>query len=719
MADLFGRKRLPVYLQAESAECGLACLAMIASSHGHECSVFSLRERFGSSAHGANLQKLMNQADQLELSARPLRAEVEELNELRLPAILHWNFNHFVVLKKIVGGKAVIHDPAVGARNYTLRELGRHFTGIVLELGPRLKFETGKLKRLLSIQDFFKGLRGLTGMLVQLFVLSLLIQVIALVSPFYMQLVVDEVVGKVDRDLLLVLALGFLGLSVFSVFMQYARGLCAIYLTSQLSYHTGNSIMHHLMRLPMTFFSRRHLGDVISRFESFSPIQGFISSSTVAIVLDGLLAITTLVMMLIYSTSLTMVVVVSSLLYTVFRACQYHPLRAQNLESVAARATLDSHFIESIRALRSIKLAGKEQERQSRWKQKYADSVGAESRIGRLTVSYEAIASLLVGVEQVLVVFLGARQVLDGVLTIGMVYAFMAYRGSFSNAITSIINQVFAYKMLSLHLERLSDITGTEQEAGLQDSHVVRFPLRGELTLKAGGFAYEKDGPMVFENLDLHLPEGGWCAIFGPSGIGKSTLLNVLMGLEKPTTGELLVDGRVLNASNQASYRQAIAGVTQADSLLSGSILDNISFFELTPDMARVRQAAELTRIHGDITALPMQYDSLIGDMGTALSQGQLQRIMLARALYRQPRLLFLDEGTAFLDHDTESQVFHNIRQLDMSCVFVTHNPALLKFADRVIKWHPIEGIQMEKKGGAKSHSRPMPSQQPRGSTNR
>ena len=693
MIDLFGRKRLPVYLQAESAECGLACLAMVATAHGRGCSLFSLREKFGSAVHGANLQELINQAEALELSARPLRLDVDELKQLRRPAILHWNFNHFVVLKKISRRGAVIHDPAVGARRYSLRELGQRFTGIALEMGPRIDFEQERPRRGLSIRDFFKGARGLTGSLAQLLLLSLLIQVIALATPFYMQLVVDEVLSKGDADLLPVLALGFLGLTLFSVFMEYARGLCGIYLSSQLRYHTGNSIMHHLLRLPMAFFSRRHLGDVISRFESFTPIQGFISGSTVAVVIDGLLAVTTLAMMFIYSGTLTVIAILSALLYTGFRLCQYHPLRARSLESVAARAALDSHFIESVRALRSIKLAGREQERQSRWKQRFAESVGAQSRIGRLTLGYEAAASLLLGLEQVLVVYFGAQLVMSGGLSIGMLYAFMAYRRSFSGAVMSVIDSLFEYRMLSLHLERLSDITSTRQEPGLQDASGVRFPLRGDLALNKAGFAYGRGRPMLFKDLDLHIPPGGRCAVFGPSGVGKTTLLNMLMGLEPPSAGEVRVDGRVLGAANQASYRRAIAGVSQADSLLSGSISDNISFFELSPDPARLQEAAEAAAIHEDIAALPMQYDSLIGDMGAALSQGQLQRILLARALYRRPRLLFLDEGTAFLDAETEERIFGNIAGLGLGCVFVTHNPALLRFAHQVLHWDAASGI--------------------------
>lgn len=693
MIDLNGNHRIPVILQAESAECGLACLAMVSSFYGHHHDIFSLRQEFGSSARGADLKTLISHAEALALSARALQIDVHELAELTLPAILHWNFNHFVILSKVTKSEVVVHDPAVGARKYTLNELSKRFTGIVLELRPRTSFAPKPKVRRLKLWDFFKDARGLYSSLAQLLVLSVLIQIIALATPLYLQLVVDEVLTGSDQNLLTVLAVGFAGLTAFSVAMNYIRGLSSIYLTSQLRFNIGQSIMHHLVRLPLGFYSKRHLGDVLSRFESLTPIQNFISSSSITIVVDGLLAVTTVVMMFWYSTLLGSIVLIGAALYGIFRSIQFEPLRSRNLESINASAGLESHFIETIRSIQSIKLAGKETARESTWKNKYTEAIGFSARANKLTVGYEAVNGLVVGIETVLVIFLGAHLVLDGIFTIGMLYAFLAYRSNFSKSAVSLIDQAFEYKMIGLHLERLSDITNTSQEAGLQSQSSFTFPIQSLIALEDVTFSYDNVSGPVFSDFSIELQANQFTAINGPSGIGKSTLLKVMMGLYPPTQGRVLIDGMPLNSSLVQNFRKNIASVTQEDNLLSGSILDNISFFDLERDLENVIAAARLAEIHQDIISLPMQYDSLIGDMGTALSQGQMQRILLARALYTKPQILFLDEGTAFLDQQTEAKVFSNIKALGIGCIFVTHNAGLMKFADRTVDWAHEPGL--------------------------
>jgi ATP-binding cassette, subfamily B, bacterial CvaB/MchF/RaxB len=685
--DVIGNKRIPVILQAESAECGLACLAMVSSCYGHHSDIFSLRQKFGSSARGADLKTLISHAEALDFSARAIRIDIAELEKLTLPAILHWNFNHFVVLKKLQGNNVVC------ARNYTLEELGKRFTGIALELSPRTTFTPKRKVIGLSLWEFFRNAKGLYSSLIQLAVLSILIQVIALATPLYLQLVVDEVLTGSDQNLLTVLAVGFAGLTLLAVAMTYIRGLSSIYLTSQLRFNIGQSILHHLIRLPLGFYSKRHLGDVLSRFESLTPIQGFISTSCITIVVDGLLAITTVVMMFWYSTVLGSIVILSAVLYGVFRSIQFEPLKSRNLESINASANLESHFIETIRSIQSIKLAGKETPRESAWKNKNMEAIGFSARANKLTVGYEAANSLVVGMEMVLVVFLGAKLVLDGIFTIGMLYAFLAYRANFSKSAVSLIDQAFEYKMIGLHLERLSDITSTPQENGLQTLSSFSFPIKSEIALEEVTFSYDDVSGPIFSDFSIALDVNQFTAINGPSGIGKSTLLKVLMGLYLPTQGRVLVDGLALNSGLIQNYRKNISAITQEDSLLSGSIIDNISFFDLERDLERIIEAATLAEIHEDIIKLPMQYDSLIGDMGTALSQGQLQRILLARAIYSKPQLLFLDEGTAFLDQQTEEKVFNNIKTLGIGCIFVTHNNNLMKFADRTVGWGHEPGL--------------------------
>ena len=695
MLNLSGKNKLPSILQAEAAECGLACVAMIASYHGYHCDLLSLRRNFGSSARGSTIQTIMDLGDSLALASRAVRIDMAELIDLSLPAILHWNFNHFVVVKKVTRRSVIIHDPAVGIRKYSLKEASQRFTGIALELTPRSTFVTGSQYNRLKISDFWRGAKGLTSSLVQILVLSLLIQIFALAMPFYVQLVIDEVLVKHDTDLLLVLVLGFAGLTLISVTTKTIRGYSSIYLTNQLSFNLGTSVMHHLMRLPMDYFQKRHLGDVISRFQSIRPIQDFITNSSISIVIDGFLAITTVAMMYAYSPALTLVVIISVSLYGIFRAVQFHPLRNSNHEVITSVAKLDSLFMESIRSLQSIKLAGKESQREGAWRNQFAQSLTNDARTGRLTVNYEAVNSALTGLEYVAVIYLGAKEVMGGLLSIGMLYAFMSYRSNFSAAVTSIINQVMQYWMVGLHLERVSDITNSALETGLENEGRFIIPITGMIELNGISFVHSGSQQPLFENLSLQIPAGSFVALYGPSGVGKSTLLNLLMGLSDATGGQVLIDGQPLSKTFLRSYRSAISAVTQEDELFSGSLQDNISFFDLSADPGRIIQAEKHAEIHEDILGMKMGYESLIGDMGAALSQGQKQRLLLARALYSQPKVLFLDEGTAHIDAQTERKIMITLKSLDITCIYVTHNHSLLQYADQVVEWHRTGEIKV------------------------
>ena len=687
MLNFTGKHTLPSILQAEAAECGLACMAMVASYHGYLCDLQSLRKRFDSSTRGATLQSLMDLAESLALTPRALRLEVEDLRRISLPAILHWNFNHFVVLKKVKNNAVIIHDPAVGIRTYSTAELGRKFTGIALELSARSEFSTGTDKRKLRLWDFWRGVKGLVPSIYQILALSCLIQFFALISPFYMQLVVDEVLVKHDGDLLLVLGLGFAGLTLISVATKTLRGLSIVYLTSKLSFNVGNSVMHHIIRLPLDYFQKRHLGDVISRFESIKPIQDFITSASVSIIVDGLLAITTLIMMYAYSPMLTLLVVVSVALYAVFRTVQFQPMRNSNHENIAAHAKLDSVFMESIRSLQSIKLANRESQREGTWRQQFAQTISSGAQVGRLTVTYEAVNGTLTGMEYVLVIFFGANQVLGGTLTIGMLYAFLAFRSHFSIAVTSIVDQAMQYKMVGLHLERLADITQSDQETGLKDQGRFSIPVIGKLELKSVSFYYSGSKVPVFDEFSVAIPAGSFLGLYGPSGVGKSTLLRVMMGLLEPDSGEILIDGQDIKKIGLRSYRAAISAVTQEDTLFTGSLKDNITFFDLSPNDEKIIQVAKLAEIHDDIIQMAMGYESLIGDIGMSMSQGQQQRLLIARALYSNPKILFLDEGTAHLDAQLENKIMDNIKKLDITCIYVTHNPRLVGYADNVVRW--------------------------------
>jgi len=643
-----GRKRLPMLRQTEAAECGLACLAMIAGYYGHEIDLNSLRRRFPVSLKGANLKSLIKTADHLDLGARALRVEIEGLSRLKMPAILHWDMNHFVVLKSVRGDKAVIHDPARGERQMTLKELSPHFTGVALELTPTGAFERKDERERMKLTDLWSRATGLKRAIGQTLGLSALLQVVALATPFYMQLVVDEVLTKFDTDLLVVLALGFGLLVLINAATTALRQYVILYAGNQLSFQMVANLFRHLMILPLPWFEKRHIGDVVSRFSSTQPIRDLFTEGLVAAIVDGVMAIATLVLIFVYSTTLGFVVLGAVGLYLALRLALYKPLRRRSEDEIVARAKEQSTFMESVRAVQSVKLFGRESERQAVWQNKYADAINAKVRVGKLNISFETANALLFGLENVIVVYLGARLVIAGELTIGMLFAFMAYKRNFIDKASALVERAIEFRILDLHLERLADIGLAEPEEGLGASAPRSLvgeapPLAGRIALENVSFRYGEGEPWVVNGVNLEINPGEMVVFVGPSGQGKTTLLKIMLALFTPETGELRVDGQPIEQYGRAAYRAQVGAVMQEDALLSGSIADNISFFDPEPEMARIQHCAELASIHEEVAAMPMGYDSLIGDMGTVLSGGQKQRVLLARALYREPRVLFLD----------------------------------------------------------------------------
>jgi ATP-binding cassette, subfamily B, bacterial CvaB/MchF/RaxB len=685
--NLGGKRRLPIILQAEHSECGLACIAMVAAYHGQQESLLSLRRQFGNSQQGANLQQLMSLASRFRLTSRALRCEIDELCKLELPIIIHWNFNHFVVVASATRHSISIHDPASGQRNYRLSEAADHFTGIALELTPDLEFEPSDNRDRLSLKQYLGDLPGLLPILAQILFLSTILQLIALVSPFYMQLVVDDVLVKQDIDLLTLLAGGFLIVSCISVITQAIRGWANIYLTNQLSFKFGSRLFHRLMSLKTDYFMRRHLGDLVSRFTSLRPIQEFLASSAITVVLDGVMAATTLTMIVIYSPLLAGVVVLALVLYTAVQMAFYLPTKHRSQEQIIANAKLDSNFMESIRSIKAIKRFTAEQQRESEWQNRFNDAINANIRLDRLSLARDLFNNSISGVSQILVIFLGAKQVISGQMSIGMLYAFMAYRSHLVSAANSLIQELFQYLMLSLHLERLSDIQLAETDS--QASQGPTRSLNGQIRLEGVSFRHSEDQSWILRDIDLEIQPGDRLCILGPSGCGKSTLLNVMQNLLPVSKGTIYLDGLPISGTGSSALREHSASVVQGEALLSGSIMTNIAFSSQIIDDKRIESASRLAMIHDDIMALAMGYETVIGDMGTMLSAGQQSRILIARALYHQPKILFLDECTAHLDATTEVKVMQNIRDLAITCVFVTHNADLAREATAVLRLAP------------------------------
>lgn len=681
---LFGR-RLPVLQAAEAAECGLVCMTMVARYFGHDVDLNALRRRFGMSMSGSTLRGLMQIADSLGFSTRAIRLEVSDLASLPTPAVLHWNLNHFVVLKSASRTRITVHDPARGERSYTMEEASKRFTGVALEIAPSAEFRPIVERTPMKLTSLWSRVRGFGAAFAQVLALSFALQVIALALPFQLQLVIDEGILSSDANLLVTIAAGFGLLMVIQFAVEALRSWSILVFGQTASFQIIGNVVRHLMRLPSDWFEKRHVGDVMSRIGSTTAIQEMLTRGVITVVIDGVMSLLLLTMMLVYSPTLTAVALAAMAINFCVTAALFPALRDRTAENLVRRAQEQSHLMESVRAATTIKIMGREAEREGSWRNIFAGTINTAVSVGKYEIFRTGLQALVTNLQFVLIVYIGARTILAGEgLSIGMLFAFISFQATFSERSNALINQFLQFRFLGVHLERLSDIVSADADAPAHRQIAVG-GVRGGLGLQNVSFRYGTADRLVLKDVTLDVAPGEFLAITGPSGGGKSTILKLLLGLRQPISGKVMVDGEVQPADGWRGWREHVGVVTQDDRLLSGSIADNIAFFDPDPDQAKVERVARAAHIHDDIVRMPMQYMSLVGDMGSALSGGQRQRLLFARALYREPKVLILDEGTANLDLDTERLISDLIAGMPITRIVVAHRPALLERADRVV----------------------------------
>ncbi len=675
-------------LQSTTSECGLACISTIASHFGCEVELSQLRARFALSLRGATLADLMQIASSLGLGARPLRLDIEELGELKTPCILHWDLNHFVVLLKVSAKGVVIHDPAQGERRLLLKEVSAHFTGVALEITPAEGFRRQSAPPSIGWRQLIGRAIGWKRSLLQLLMFAAALEVFALVSPFFIQWVVDGAIVSADRDLLHLLGGGFLLVLILKTVIGTARGWVGLAFSTQLNLQWSGRVMGHLIRLPMKYFETRHTGDIVSRFQSLNTIQQTLTGSLVEALLDGVFAAITLVMMFIYSPKLAGIALLAIAMYAALRVASYGAFRRASGEYLALAAREQTHFLESLRGVQSVKLGGLEERRRAKWLNLLVQATNRHVSTEKMSLGFRSAYALLFGIESVAIIWLGASLAMDNLMSVGMLMAFVAYKDSFSGRMSSFIDKMIDLRMLNLQVERLADIVLTPQErveGSLPMALDTAAMVAPSIELDNVSFRYGDGEPWVLRHLSLKIEAGEHVAIVGPSGCGKSTLVKILLGLIEPSEGTVKVGGLPLKQVGLANWRRHLGVVMQDDQLFSGSLQDNIANFDERIDLERVQLAAQLAAVHDDVVRMPMGYHTLIGDMGSSLSGGQKQRLLLARALYRQPRVLVLDEATSHLDVNRERLVNDAVAALQLTRVIVAHRPETIAMAERVV----------------------------------
>lgn len=678
------QRRLRLVRQTEAAECALACLAMVAGFHHFHVSLADLRRQFTIATKGVALPQLMDAAMALQLAGRAVRLEMDELAHLKLPCIVHMDLDHFVVLAKVKQSRVVLYDPASGVRKLSREAFGKHFTGVALELTPGPAFKRQKPGTPVSIRSLGGSIRGLGKGLAQIFCLALVLELFALLSPQFLQLVVDQVLADGDSQLLGLLGVSFSILLLLQIAVTAMRSWLLVWIGTQFNLSWTGRVFQHLLKLPQEYFFRRHLGDIVSRFNAITSIQQTLTTQFVGGLLDGLMAIVTLGLLFVYSAPLALVIALGVGVYALLRVLYFSTLKEANLSQIVVNAKQQTAFMESVRGSQTIRLYNQEATRTSRYLNAVADALNTSVRVQKLNLVFSSIQNMVAGGQRIAVLWLGAWFALKNQFTAGSLMAFVAYSDQFTSRASSLVDYLLQYRLLHLQTERLADIALSPTEPFADG--IYRGPTpEPSIEFDRVSFRYADGEPWLLRDCSFRIEKGETVAFIGPSGCGKSTIARLALGLLEPATGTIRIGGIDLRHLGKRAYRAMAASVMQDDKLFAGTIEDNISLFAPNAMLHEVVEAATSAQLHDEIVAMPMGYRTLVGDMGSALSGGQQQRLWLARLFYCQPAIAVLDEATSHLDQAAEQKINRQFSGTGMTRLIVAHRAETIRSADRVM----------------------------------
>ncbi|MCA7356104.1 peptidase domain-containing ABC transporter, partial [Escherichia coli] len=685
LLDLRWQRRVPVIHQTETAECGLACLAMICGHFGKNIDLIYLRRKFNLSARGATLAGINGIAEQLGMATRALSLELDELRVLKTPCILHWDFSHFVVLVSVKRNRYVLHDPARGIRYISREEMSRYFTGVALEVWPGSEFQSETLQTRISLRSLINSIYGIKRTLAKIFCLSVVIEAINLLMPVGTQLVMDHAIPAGDRGLLTLISAALMFFILLKAATSTLRAWSSLVMSTLINVQWQSGLFDHLLRLPLAFFERRKLGDIQSRFDSLDTLRATFTTSVIGFIMDSIMVVGVCVMMLLYGGYLTWIVLCFTTIYIFIRLVTYGNYRQISEECLVREARAASYFMETLYGIATVKIQGMVGIRGAHWLNMKIDAINSGIKLTRMDLLFGGINTFVTACDQIVILWLGAGLVIDNQMTIGMFVAFSSFRGQFSERVASLTSFLLQLRIMSLHNERIADIALHEKEEKKPEIEIVAD--MGPISLETNGLSYRYDSQSapIFSALSLSVAPGESVAITGASGAGKTTLMKVLCGLFEPDSGRVLINGIDIRQIGINNYHRMIACVMQDDRLFSGSIRENICGFAEEMDEEWMVECARASHIHDVIMNMPMGYETLIGELGEGLSGGQKQRIFIARALYRKPGILFMDEATSALDSESEHFVNVAIKNMNITRVIIAHRETTLRTVDRVI----------------------------------
>jgi len=587
-----------------------------------------------------------------------------------------------VVLERVKGDVATIVDPARGRLRVPLDSMSAHFTGIAVEFTPTDSFQPGVMRLSRSFRRVWLDDRGLRSSAISMLWLTVLLQITIIAMPFAYRSAIDRAGGRFSDPHLLWIGCGIALMMIVQAGSSWSRGVVVTRLGSLFVHRVSTHIVARLFSLPVAFFQRQMLGDVLSRVRSVDTIRRFVTDQAAPLVIDLVVGIATAALMIAFSPHLAFIVIIGLTIELGVRLVGMRRQRELSEDLLEAEGKELSRLLESMRAIQAIKLAGREAQRFAVWENELVRVLNANTRLNRQRTTIGTITSAASALEWAAVLAVGVLGVGYAPVTTGVLFGFLAYRGVFRERLSTVMDSIWSLQLVGVHLRRLDDLMLTEAEPQGGGFSQVEGP--GHLQLENISFRYAPTEPLVLDNVSLDIPAGACVAIVGPSGSGKSTLIKLILGIETPQRGRILLDGVPIDEVHRQVWRERFGVVMQDDTLLAGSISENIAFFDPRIDMDKVRAAAGAAAIHDEIEAMPMDYGTLVGDMGVQVSGGQRQRILIARALYREPGIILFDEGTANLDAKSELKISEVLANLAPTRIIVAHRSHLLSVSDIV-----------------------------------
>lgn len=679
--------------QAEAAECSLACLSMIAGAHGHNVSVAELRRLFPISLRGLSVKHLIDISQTIGIDARPVRCEIAQLHELKLPAMLHWDLQHFVVLCKISGNRFLIHDPGRGVRKIKEDELSKYFTGVAIDFSPTEKFAKKNAAHSISLRDLIGPIKNWRFTLLAILLLSALLESLLLAQPIFIRSIVDLGVTQLDRHIVKQLTglLVFAGLLVGAI--TFLRDFAVLRAGTALNFDMMRRLFGHILRLPLPFFEKRPIGHLVERYRVTNDFERFVVSSLPLAIIDGVMTLVSIVLVALISPVLALIPFLTLVVYAFAQAISYRDMRSKEEAMVWAKGEESGFLIETLRSVFTTKVNGLENNRFVVWENLYSNLIGAQKAYGLIDLSQRSVKTALLAINVAVLLYVAASLVLASIITVGSMFAVLFYNAHFLLRSTTLVERLVEFKLLGVRLDRIEDIVLASTEEDVEDSRSdlgeratpISPTLKGGLAAEDVFFRYGPQDPMVLRGANLRVASGEFVALVGDNGAGKTTLFKLMLGLYRPTEGTIRFDGQDLGCISVSSVRRQLGVVAQDDRLYAGTLAENISLFDADVDMDRVAQAANLATILEDIENLPMGFNTRIGDLGSPFSEGQTQKLYLARALYNDPPVLLMDEGTANLDRKSEQQILANLGELQCTKVLIAHRSATIRAAHRVL----------------------------------